>query len=142
MRTASPEVVACSGDRQAAYAFLYPNLMINRYGPWLDTNVVTPTGPESCTVRFDWWLEGGPCGDEAIIERSIADSEQVSTPHTSSTERICLQIERHYSQLGPCLGWRMQSNRLSLSCKVLTVLCRENAAASKPALASCVTHGA
>ncbi len=67
-----------TGDRHAVYAFIYPNLAINRYGPWMDTNVVVPTGPESCTVRFDWWLEGHLCHDTALIERSIAESEQVS----------------------------------------------------------------
>ena len=28
----------------AAYGFIYPNLMLNRYGPWLDTNTVFPLG--------------------------------------------------------------------------------------------------
>ena len=69
--------VHCVGDRQAIYAFLYPNLMVNRYGPWMDTNIVTPTGPESCTVRFDWWLEEHLCHDSTLIEQSLADSEQV-----------------------------------------------------------------
>ncbi len=23
----------------------------------MDTNVVRPTGPATCTVRFDWWLD-------------------------------------------------------------------------------------
>ena len=68
-----------AGDRQAAYAFLYPNLMINRYGPWMDTNIVMPEGPERCTVRFDWWLEDHLCHDKALVEQSMADSEQVST---------------------------------------------------------------
>ena len=26
----------------AVFAYLYPNMMINRYGPWMDTNVVFP----------------------------------------------------------------------------------------------------
>ena len=26
----------------SVYAYLYPNMMINRYGPWMDTNVVIP----------------------------------------------------------------------------------------------------
>ena len=43
--------------RGAVYAFCYPNFMLNRYGPWLDTNTVVPTGPRSCTVRFDYFLE-------------------------------------------------------------------------------------
>ena len=38
---------------------VYPNLMINRYGPWMDTNVVTPTGPNTCVVHFDYFVEAG-----------------------------------------------------------------------------------
>ena len=74
------------------YAFIYPNLAINRYGPWMDTNVVVPTGPESCTVHFDWWLEDHLCHDTALIERSIAESEKVSWQGAScpSAETGCL----------------------------------------------------
>lgn len=32
------------GDDMALYTFVFPNLMLNRYGPWLDTNVILPTG--------------------------------------------------------------------------------------------------
>jgi len=31
--------------------------MINRYGPWMDANVVTPISHNRCRVDFDWWLE-------------------------------------------------------------------------------------
>jgi hypothetical protein len=34
--------------------------MVNRYGPWMDTNVVVPAdsrSPDRCRVRFDWWLQ-------------------------------------------------------------------------------------
>lgn len=41
----------------AAYAFVYPNLMLNRYGPWLDTNTVYPLGPNRCRIVFDYFLE-------------------------------------------------------------------------------------
>ena len=40
------------GDAPATYAFLYPNTMLNRYGPWLDTNVVVPLAPDRCKVVF------------------------------------------------------------------------------------------
>ncbi|CAN6451082.1 unnamed protein product [Victoria cruziana] len=44
---------------KALYAFIYPNFMINRYGPWMDTNLVVPTGPSKCQVIFDYFLESG-----------------------------------------------------------------------------------
>ncbi len=52
----------------ALYAFVYPNLMINRYGPVLDTNLVHPVGPQACRVVFDVWM------DAAVTEEFIATS--------------------------------------------------------------------
>lgn len=43
--------------RKAIYAFIYPNFMINRYGPWMDTNLVLPLGHNKCQVVFDYYLE-------------------------------------------------------------------------------------
>jgi len=31
--------------------------MVNRYGPWLDTNTCIPTGQFSCRVIFDYYLD-------------------------------------------------------------------------------------
>ncbi|GAB2267400.1 hypothetical protein Dimus_002384 [Dionaea muscipula] len=42
---------------EALYAFVYPNFMINRYGPWMDTNLVLPLGPRKCQVVFDYFLD-------------------------------------------------------------------------------------
>ncbi|XVF47583.1 hypothetical protein PTKIN_Ptkin03bG0121100 [Pterospermum kingtungense] len=42
---------------RAFYAFIYPNFMINRYGPWMDTNLAIPLGPRKCLVVFDYFLE-------------------------------------------------------------------------------------
>lgn len=42
---------------KALYAFIYPNFMINRYGPWMDTNLVLPLGPRKCQVIFDYFIE-------------------------------------------------------------------------------------
>ena len=48
-----------AGERlngEALYAWVYPNLMINRYGSMMDINVVTPMGLK-CRVDFDWYME-------------------------------------------------------------------------------------
>ncbi|KAK3026281.1 hypothetical protein RJ639_041230 [Escallonia herrerae] len=42
---------------KALYAFIYPNFMINRYGPWMDTNLVLPLGHRKCQVIFDYFLD-------------------------------------------------------------------------------------
>jgi len=41
----------------AVFAYLYPNMMINRYGPWMDTNVVFPITKNTSRVIFDYYLE-------------------------------------------------------------------------------------
>ncbi|KAJ7570584.1 hypothetical protein O6H91_01G127300 [Diphasiastrum complanatum] len=61
----------------ATYAFVYPNFMINRYGPWLDTNLVLPMSPVQCRVIFDYFLDEDKIHDEAFIKDSLEDSDQV-----------------------------------------------------------------
>ena len=72
----APVVDKRLGD-SALYAFVYPNFMVNRYGPWMDTNWVVPTGPDSCVVVFDYYLEPDLAGDAAFIEESLAASDLV-----------------------------------------------------------------
>ena len=45
------------GDVLSQYLYHYPNLCINRYGKWMDTNVVWPhpTNGQECFVDFDWY---------------------------------------------------------------------------------------
>lgn len=61
-------IFVLTGSRAAAYAFLYPNIMLNRYGPWLDMNIVEPTGPESCQVQFEYFHEASPGLDAAYVQ--------------------------------------------------------------------------
>ncbi|KAK8471106.1 hypothetical protein PHAVU_003G140100 [Phaseolus vulgaris] len=63
--------------RKAIYAFIYPNFMINRYGPWMDTNLVVPLGPNKCKVIFDYYLERSLKNDRDFQEKSLRDSEKV-----------------------------------------------------------------
>ena len=53
--------------------------MINRYGPWMDSNTVLPTGPRSCLVRFDYFLEAScpHVDDEQYIEAALKSSDLV-----------------------------------------------------------------
>ena len=74
---------------EALYAFVYPNLMLNRYGPILDTNLVLPTGPEQCEVVFDYYfLETEGEAARAFIERSIAASHRVQEEDISICESV------------------------------------------------------
>ena len=67
----------------ACYGFIYPNFMINRYGPWMDTNCVVPLGPDRCQVVFDYYLEAEMMHDKEFIEASLAASDQVQQEDTT-----------------------------------------------------------
>jgi choline monooxygenase len=43
----SPDRVG-AGNREALYIFHYPNLCVNRYGDWMDTNIVWPISHDKC----------------------------------------------------------------------------------------------
>ena len=75
----------------AVYAFCYPNFMLNRYGPWLDTNTVVPTGPRSCTVRFDYFLEesSGLQHDAKYVESALRASDLVQ----QEDEYLCHSVQ-------------------------------------------------
>ncbi|TYI31569.1 hypothetical protein ES332_A05G459500v1 [Gossypium tomentosum] len=78
---------------KAFYAFIYPNFMINRYGPWMDTNLAIPLGPRKCLVVFDYFLEASFKDDKAFIERSLADSEKVQMEDIRLCEGVQKGIE-------------------------------------------------
>jgi len=74
----------------AVYAFVYPNLMLNRYGPILDTNWVVPLGPERTRTVFDYYFEEPAASDPAFVERSLTASDRVQQEDVS----ICESVQR------------------------------------------------
>ena len=82
-------VAASLVGSEAVYAFVYPNLMLNRYGPILDTNLVVPLGPERCEVVFDYSFQDTE-GEQAraFIERSIAASHRVQEEDVAICESV------------------------------------------------------
>ncbi|MFQ5748348.1 MAG: aromatic ring-hydroxylating dioxygenase subunit alpha [Planctomycetota bacterium] len=67
----------------ALYAWIHPNLMLNRYGPILDTNRVFPLAPGRCRVVFDWFVAPeATAGDARFLERSLRASEKVQEEDT------------------------------------------------------------
>jgi choline monooxygenase len=57
---------------QELYTLVYPNLLINRYGNWVDSFWVIPTGPTSCHITVDYWL--APEDAAQISEETLADN--------------------------------------------------------------------
>ena len=86
-----------SGD--ALYAWVYPNLMLNRYGNMMDVNVVVPTDTERCRVIFDWYAEPGL--DDAFISKSLASSEQVQLEDIYICERLQVGMGSMHFEPGP-----------------------------------------
>ncbi|OAY65202.1 Choline monooxygenase, chloroplastic [Ananas comosus] len=95
-RCESASVEQDSFDRlgsKAIYAFVYPNFMINRYGPWMDTNLAIPLGPTKCQVIFDYFLDPSLADDKAFIERSLEDSERVQIEDIALCEGVQRGLE-------------------------------------------------
>jgi choline monooxygenase len=92
----SPEAAreAAGGDfaerigSEALYAFVHPNLMLNRYGPILDTNWVVPLSQGRTRVVFDYYFREP--GDRDFVERSIAASHKVQLEDVE----ICESVQR------------------------------------------------
>jgi choline monooxygenase len=72
---------ACGGKEdarvggQADYAWIYPNFMLDRYGPWLNTITVIPLSAHRCTTLIDYFHYGTP--DEEFLNSSLKDSDKV-----------------------------------------------------------------
>ncbi len=74
----------------AIYAWLWPNFMLNRYGPCLDSNYVVPLGPDHCRVVYDFFFEG--TGEDA--QRFAAESIAQSAVTQQEDIAICESVQR------------------------------------------------
>ncbi|XP_070558940.1 uncharacterized protein [Ptychodera flava] len=69
-----------SGDVMLAH--VYPNLVINRYGNWMDTNIVVPLSHSKCEIIYDYYLlqefvdslQYDATAFENYVEESLKDS--------------------------------------------------------------------
>jgi choline monooxygenase len=73
----------------AIYAWVYPNFMLNLYGPCIDTNIVVPLAPDRCKVVYDFYFiadESG--GNERFLRESIAQSAVTQKEDTEICESV------------------------------------------------------
>jgi choline monooxygenase len=77
------------GDR-VLYAWLYPNFMVNRYGPMMDTNWVLPRGHDSCEVIFDYYFRAPEGSDRDFVEKALSASDVVQAEDIA----ICESVQR------------------------------------------------
>ena len=83
----------------AVYAFIYPNLMINRYGPIMDTNWVLPLSHERTLTIFDYFFEEG--SDAEFIERSLTASDRVQQEDVGICESVQRGLQSSAFDRGP-----------------------------------------
>jgi choline monooxygenase len=76
------------GDK-VLYAWVYPNLMINRYGPMMDTNWVLPRGDDETEVVFDYYFQPPQDNDE-FVAKSLEASDVVQAEDIE----ICESVQR------------------------------------------------
>ena len=70
----------------ADYAWIYPNFMINRYGPWMDTNTVLPLTADQCLVIFDYYHAG--LAETEFLDQSLRASDQVQQEDMQICRRV------------------------------------------------------
>jgi choline monooxygenase len=75
------------GER-ALYGWAYPNFMINRYGPCMDTNYVVPMGVDRCRVEYEFYFEGE--ADETFVADSMAQADVTQREDIA----ICESVQR------------------------------------------------
>ena len=81
---------------EAAYWWVWPNVMFNFYSDIMDVNLVQPLGPERCRVIFDFYFGEGT--DPAFAEESIRVAHQVQLEDGDICERVQKNLHsRSYS---------------------------------------------
>lgn len=77
--------------------------MLNRYGPWLDLNLVEPTGPQTCQVRFEYFLQQGFSPDDSYVQESLAGSDEVQQEDVKLCEAVQRGLRSPAYNMGRCV---------------------------------------
>jgi choline monooxygenase len=87
------------GDR-AWYFWQYPNLMINCYEGYMDTNLVLPVDVDHCRVIFDFYFGDVSEGRRSYNEQSVAVGARVQEEDLG----ICEAVQRGLKSRAYCAG--------------------------------------
>jgi len=80
---------------EAVYGFAFPNVMVNRYGEWLDTNVAKPHpsgDPNKCIVEFNWFLRTQE--HERLSDTDLQKALEASVRVQREDENLCALVQR------------------------------------------------
>jgi choline monooxygenase len=81
---------------QAQYFWLYPNLMLNWYEGYLDTNLVLPLGVDKMKVVFDFYFEDVSPAAALRNKKSI----EVSARIQDEDHAICVSVQKGLAARG------------------------------------------
>jgi len=78
-------------DGEAAYWWIWPNLMLNVYSDNFSTNLIIPLSPERTLTIFEWFFPNpeGP-GARAKVEETVAFSDEIQREDIA----ICEAVQR------------------------------------------------
>ncbi|UJR25545.1 hypothetical protein I4U23_006891 [Adineta vaga] len=86
----------CTGSQRTQgsviFAYIYPNLMINRYGSFMDTNIVVPIDECNCLVHIDYYY----CPQtttKSVEENERNDSRRVQKEDIYLCENVQLGLQ-------------------------------------------------
>lgn len=82
------------------HAWIYPNFMINRYGPVMDTNRVLPRGHDRTEVVFDCYILETRSGDADFVARSLEASDALQKQDIAICESVQRGLESTSSDRG------------------------------------------
>jgi hypothetical protein len=84
------------GLGSATYAFAFPNVCLNRYGRWLDTNVAfpNPADPNKCVVEFNWYIDNTNYDEDDDEELFIKQSLLASRVVQDEDENLCASVQK------------------------------------------------
>jgi choline monooxygenase len=84
----------------AIYAWLFPNFMINRYGPCMDSNWVLPLGPDRCQVIYEFYFRDTESDEaQAFIAQSREQADITQREDIAISESVQSGLKSsHYDQ--------------------------------------------
>ena len=77
------------GDGEAAYFWIFPNLMLNVYPDNFSTNLIVPAGHDRTVTIFEWYFRD-PDSAKKEIEETIAFSDEIQLEDIA----ICEAVQR------------------------------------------------
>lgn len=80
------------------YCWVFPTTAINKYGPWIDVHVVTPTSPVTCSVMFDYFLSESI--HKTLTPNAIATQMHASADVQREDIDICERVQEGLSSSG------------------------------------------